>query len=65
MSDTDLPEDPLTCMFCGRKCSSASKLTVHERIHTGEKPFECAHCGKLFSRLSSAKVHTRIHAVQQ
>ena len=52
---------PYFCKFCGLKCSSPSKLIVHERIHTGEKPYACKFCGKTFNSTSKVNVHEKIH----
>ena len=45
------------CTTCGQACSSQSQLTVHLRVHSGDKPYSCDTCGKAYSGSSSLKKH--------
>ncbi|KAI7907554.1 uncharacterized protein BX663DRAFT_491277 [Cokeromyces recurvatus] len=52
------------CQYCDKSYKKPSKLTEHERSHTGERPFICSYlgCNKSYMRNSHLKVHERSHA---
>nr|XP_039266919.1 zinc finger protein 1-like [Styela clava] len=52
-----------TCQYCGKVFKNTSNLTVHRRMHTGERPYKCRLCDYACAQSSKLTRHMRTHGI--
>jgi len=55
------PQMSVTCKVCGKVFASQTNLTIHTRVHTGDRPYKCDMCDKAFTQAAALNCHRRIH----
>lgn len=56
-----IKEDTLSCNICGKVFSTPASLSMHKKIHSGERPHICLTCGKSFTQIGTLRAHERVH----
>ncbi|KAL1464896.1 hypothetical protein WDU94_004502, partial [Cyamophila willieti] len=52
---------PWCCRFCNKRMMTKLSLSIHERIHTGQRPFICDWCGQGFRSKANLLQHHPVH----
>ncbi|RVE41012.1 hypothetical protein evm_014338 [Chilo suppressalis] len=58
---TDLKEIRYNCSICDKRFTTNNSLSLHAKIHTGEKPYKCNICDKRFTVSQNLSRHQRVH----
>lgn len=51
----------ITCNMCDKTFSTPASLSMHKKIHSGERPHCCSICGKSFTQIGTLRAHERVH----
>lgn len=60
-SDKSNKEESLSCNICEKMFATPASLSMHKKIHSGERPHICMTCGKSFTQIGTLRAHERVH----
>lgn len=64
-TSTSTGSTQVICDVCGQRFTTSSHLTLHKRVHSGERPYECQVCQRTYKCLKSFNKHLKVEHLQE